>query len=140
MKRFTTIALAAVALVAAGCGGSSRLSNAAFTSKANAICTAANAASAKISGAAGTASIKPEEKLVTTTIAKLKALSPPTDRTAAFNSYLSYIKHVDSDLHELVSAVASKNSAKLASIETGVTALERKGNKAAKAAGIDSCA
>ena len=137
MKRFTTIALAAVALVAAGCGGSSRLSNAAFTSKANAICTAANAASAKISGAAGTASIKPEEKLVTTTIAKLKALSPPTDRTAAFNSYLSYIKH---DLHELVSAVASKNSAKLASIETGVTALESKGNKAAKAAGIDSCA
>jgi len=36
--------------------------------------------------------------------------------------------------------VASKNSAKLASIETGVTALESKGNKAAKAAGIDSCA
>lgn len=130
--------MTALALLATGCG-SSGLSDAAFTSQANAICRSANKANAKLSASSGVAALKSEEALVASTVTKLKALSPPASRAAAFKSYLSDIAYVQSVLQQLVTAISAKDSAKIATIEAGVTGFEGKGKSAAKAAGITSC-
>jgi hypothetical protein len=140
MKRSAPIALSALALAATGCGssGSSSLSDAAFTSKANAICAAANTANSKLSST-GVAGLKAEEALVAGTITKLQALPPPANRAAAFKSYITEVKYLDSVLQQLSSAVTAHDAAKIASIEAGVKGFENKGKTAARAAGIKSC-
>jgi hypothetical protein len=140
MKKITPIALSVLALAAAGCGSSSsKLSDAAFTSKADAICNAANAATAKLSGSGGAAAVKSAEELLSTMIGRLQALSPPADRAAAFSSFLTEVKYVESLLKQLGAAAAARDSAKIASIETQVPGFESKGKAEATAAGIKSC-
>jgi hypothetical protein len=138
LRKVAPIVLAAIALVAAGCG-SSQLSNAAFTSKANAICGALNAKSAQLSGSGGVAALKTEETLLSTSLTKLQALSPPSDRATAFNAFLGEVKHVQALLRQLTSAATARNSAKIASIEAQVPDFESKGRSEATAAGIKSC-
>jgi len=139
MKKITPIALSALALAAAGCGGSGQLSNAAFTSKADEICNAANTATAKLSGSGGVAAVKSAEGLLSTMIVKLEALSPPSDRAAAFHSFLTEVKYVELLLKQLGTAAAARDSSAIASIETKVPGFESKGKAEATAAGIKSC-
>jgi hypothetical protein len=148
MNKLAAIATCTVALLlVVGCGssgssgssGSGQLSDAAFTQKANAICSAANTANANISQSGAVAALKSEEALVANTVSKLAALKAPSDRAAAFSSYLTDVKYVDKVLLELQAAAKAHDTAKIASIEAGVAGYESKGKAAAKAAGIPQC-
>ena len=139
MKKITPIALSALALAAAGCGGSSQLSNAAFTSKADEICNAANTATAKLSGSGGVAAVKSAEGLLSTMIVKLEALSPPANRARSFHAFLSLIGQEQADLERLLTAAAAHDRAKELAIASAGSALQPKGTSAAKASGLSQC-
>ena len=142
MKRLAAVAVYAIALLVTGCGssGSGQLSDAAFTSKANAICTAANSTNSTITSTKkGLPALTAEESNIATTIKKLKALDAPSNRAKSFHSYISDVEQLDGVLFQLASAASAHDATKIASIESGVPGLETAGKTDARAAGIDSC-
>jgi hypothetical protein len=124
----------AVALWAAGCG-SSGAPNAAFTSKASAICAAGGAAVNNLTPG-DLAQFKTAETIVATTLFKLQALSVPSDRVAAFHSFISALKQMQAALIGEASAVSRRDQAKALSIDGTVPGIMARGDAAAKAAGI----
>jgi hypothetical protein len=137
LKRGTLAGLAAVTLAAAGCG-SSGPSVAAFTAKANSICSSFEAASTKNSQT-GVAGLKSEEKLLSDTFTKLAAVTPPSDKATAFKSFVAEGREVVSQLDQLISAVAAHDAKKVASFEALVPRLESAGHTKALAAGLKGC-
>jgi hypothetical protein len=129
-----------ITVLAAGCGGGGgQLSDSAFTSKADAICAAANSANVKLSSETGEKALKSEEQLVASTTDKLAALKAPSDKAKAFKDYINDLKYLERVLVDLDAAAKAHDAAKLTSIEASVATFESKGKNAAKAAGITTC-
>jgi len=140
MKLVTTIALAAVALMTTGCGGSTGPSNASFAAKADAICASTlNAAGGKLSGSETVAAVQSEEALRSTAITKFQALSPPLDRGPAFQAFLYEVESVQSLLRQLAGAAAAHEHARIESIEAQMRGVEIKAKTSATEAGLEGC-
>jgi hypothetical protein len=129
---------AVLAFVVAGCGSSS-LSDAAFTSKANAICAAANAAGSKFEGEGSLSGVRSEHGVAEKALTKLEALSPPANRARSFHAFLSLIGQEQADLERLLTAAAAHDRAKELAIASAGSALQPKGTSAAKASGLSQC-
>lgn len=135
MKRMRAMALplAAAALVAAGCGGATQ---SVFVSKANAICSS-DSSVIKNLDPTDPSSTKTVERIFGSFLSKLEALSPPSDRAAAFSSFLSAVKEEDVLLDQAESAIVKHDYDKARSLVSEMSSEVQAADRASKAAGIE---
>ncbi len=134
--------LAALVLVAAGCGGggpsaSGQLSASEFKSKANAICSDLKDKTKNLSNAQDFDAVL---NATNDSLKKLKALQPPAALKARYQAYLDSVDAGIAVLTKAVKAVDDNELDKAAGLAPQAAQLSRKSAAAARAAGINVCA
>lgn len=126
----------AAATVIAGCGGGGGGSS--YSDKASKICKdfengphlntgdSPDKAQAFVDSAKGTA-------------LKLSALTPPADKKASLDRFVTLLNQFSADLSKAVTAVRAKDRATLLSIQADIQALPAQLKTARSAAGLPSC-
>ena len=151
MKRRLLIALALVtataALVAAGCGGSSRDkayagSKADFAAAMSSICASVNAKIKEIGvGSLDDLATKGPQVIdaIKAGVKKLKKLEPPAEIKSNVDSFLSLSDQTISKLGDLVDAAKKKDEAAATKLQGELDALDKQEDADAKAIGATAC-
>ena len=147
------LALGSVVLGLAACGSSSKTSSTAstatsgasgFVSTANSICTTYGAKAAavprpsKVSGLTGY--LNQVLPVAQQELAKLKALSPPSNQQAAYQRFLSLSQRQLVLTQQALVALNSGDNKKAALLIRREQVLSARGNAAARTAGLVACA
>jgi hypothetical protein len=132
------ITLAAVALLAAGCG-SSEPSNAGYAAKADAVCASLNATDAKLSPSGSVAAVKSEEAALATAIDKLQGLSAPYNEGAQFADFIYELQQEQPLLRKQAVATAAHDAPSIASVEAQLRGVEPNVKSSAVNAGLSGC-
>ncbi len=141
-KTVIPMTLAALVLVAAGCGGggpsaSGQLSASQFTSKANAICSDLKNKTKNLNNAQDFDAVL---NATNDSLKKLKALQPPASLKAKYQAYLDSVDAGISVLTKAVKAVDDNDLVKATRLAPQAAQLSRKSAAAARAAGLNVCA
>jgi hypothetical protein len=140
--------VAASALVAAGCGGSSRNkaysgSKAAYAGAMNSVCRTVNARRATLGRPTSTSDfVEKESLLLETTKAaekKLKSLVPPDEIKSNAEHFISVVHQLNGKVGNAIDAAEVNDQAKLKELIGEITALSKTGDVDARAIGAPAC-
>jgi hypothetical protein len=132
----------------AGCGGGGRpggtsAGGEAFVAEATEICASTQRAGRSLKTPRGPAELVPyfdaALSLGRGEVAKLRALHPPSDKTAAYSTYLSGLDQEIVVLERADAAAKAGNVAQVSAIVQEANALTQKSTENAKALGLVAC-
>jgi hypothetical protein len=138
----------AAALVAAGCGGSSRNkayagSKSEFAAAMNSICATVNAKQKAIgqpNNLSDVVTLGPKIRdLLNNAIKKLQNLEPPAEIKSQVADFISIGKQELSKLDDLINAAKAKDQTKFTQIAQEASGLNSKGDADARAIGAPAC-
>lgn len=135
----STVALATLA----GCGSSkSGTSAASYTTQVNALCATNNAQIKALpkSDENSLAGIEKLDSIATTTLAKIKAIAPPSSISSGANKWLGVVVQEEADAGEIINDLKTGKTSAVQSLGSKASALDAQTNGDAKSIGLSSCA
>ena len=143
--RLKLLTVPAAVLALAGCGGSSSSSGngAKFVSQANRICADVNRKFASLPAINTTADLLktgPEEISATNSaLAKLRALTPPSDKKATADQLISGLTQETALIQQVVAAIRAGNLTKARSLAAQASTLNAQDHAKATSLGLTEC-
>jgi hypothetical protein len=137
------VVAAAGASLAAGCGGSSRLSHDEFVEQADAVCARYDAAVGKLRTPRTLTEVERYTRRVIPiyrrALAELAALEPPEVDVARVRAWLRADRRIAADLEALAAAAAARQIPHVRGVVRTATAHNRQSNRIARQLGLKVC-
>ena len=141
-RRLVTLMVASAAIAGCGNSGSNGITPTAYRTKINSLCAANNAKIDALPGNTGNslAGLKEEDAIIVDTLAKIKAVTPPSSLSSEVNTWIGVVDQESALATQTIDALQAGSLAKAKSLATKVASLNPQDHHNATSIGLSSCA